>query len=354
MKRKTKIIFAAQDPGGFNTILPVIKKLKKNKEFLLKIILANQSRDIAKNQGINYQNGNHLTERMIAQIFKKESPNLVFTATSDGYSLEKKIIKLARKQKIKTITIIDFWANYKLRFSDPGTENLAYLPDYILIIDKLMKKEMTNQGFESKKIVVTGNPFFDTFSTLNGSCQKEKIISFFSQAYSELYKKGEKRSGCSNEIQVFGDVVEVLEEFQPKIPLKIKFHPRAKKLNKFDKIIKDSKLNISIEKKMSAESLIKESKLIIGINSMVLFQAAMMNKPVLSYQPGLKKQDPLISNRLGLSQAVYNKKNLYSALKNIFSDRKNKKNRELIKKYTQNNSTQKVINFITNILKNDS
>lgn len=352
--KKIKVIFAAQDPGGFNTILPVIKKLKKNSGFLLKIILANQSKDMAKNQRINYRDGNYLTEKTIARFFKKESPDLIFTATSVGYSLEKKIVKLAKRQKIKTVAIIDIWSNYKLRFSDPGTKNLTYLPDYILVIDRLMKKEMISQGFDSKKLIITGNPFFDTFPILTSSSRKEKVISFFSQPFSESCKKDKNYLDYSNEIQVFRDIVRALEKFQLKIPLKIKFHPRDTKLNKLDKIIKGSKLNISIEKKLSAENLIKKSKLIIGINSMVLFQAAMMDKPVLSYQPNLKKPDPLISNRLGLSWAVYKKKNLYPALKKLLSIRGKKQNRELIKRYTQNKSTQKVIDFIINLLKNDS
>lgn len=351
-KKKIKIIFAAQDPGGFNAILPVIKKLKKNNKFLLKIILSNQAKDIAKNQKISYQDSNYLTEKAIAWFLKKESPDLIFTGTSDDYGLEKRLIKLSKKQKIKTVVIIDFWSNYKLRFSDPETENLAYVSDYILIIDELMKKEMINQGFESKKLIITGNPSFDTFPILTNSSQK--VISFFSQPFSELCKKDKSYLNDPNEIQVFKDMVEALEKFQLKMPLKIKFHPRAKKLNKFDKIIKDSKLDISIEKKISAENLMKKSKLVIGINSMALFQAAIMGKPVLSYQHGLKKSDPLISNKLGFSQAVYKKKNLYPALKKLLLTKARKKDRELVKKYTQNNSTQKVISFIINFLKNDS
>ena len=84
---------------------------------------------------------------------------------------------------------------------------------------------------------------------------------------------------------------------------------------------------------------------------MVLFQAAMMDKPVLSYQPDLEKPDVLISNRLGLSQPVYKKKNLYSAFKKLVSHNGKRENRRklLIKKYIQHKSTQKVIDFIKSV-----
>ena len=350
MKKKIKILFAAQDPGGFNTILPVIKELKKKKKFLSKLILANQSRNIAKKYGVRYQNGNYLTKDSLAKLIESEHPDLILTATSQGLSIEKKITKIARIQKIRTIAIIDFWSNYGLRFSDPGSKNLAYLPDYILVIDKIMKKEMTDQGFDPRKLIVTGSPFFDTFSKSTKQKERENLLVFFSQPFSELFKSGDRNYLGYNEIQVFEDLVEVLEKLQLKMPIKIKFHPRVRKLNKFDRIIKNSKLKISIEKKLSAEDLIKKSKLVMGMNSVVLFQTAVMGKGVLSYQPNLKEADPLISNRLGLSAAVYKKKDLYSELKKLLSAKPKKRNPGLIKKYTKNNSTKKVIDFIQSVI----
>jgi len=346
MKGKIKIIFVAQDSGGFNAILPVIKKLKRRKEFISKTILANQSRDIAKKYRISYLDGNLLTNKDLKRLLENNRPSLIFTATSQGLSIEKRIAKIAKVQKIKTIALIDFWSNYKFRFSDPGTENLIYLPDYILAIDEIMKKEMITQGFDSKKIIITGSPFFDSFLKITKEKQSKKIISFFSQFFSELLKKEHKTYPGFNEIQVFEDFIKTLEALQVKLPIKIKFHPKTKRLSKFNRIIRNSKLKISIETKLSSEDLIKKSKLVLGMNSVVLFEAAMIGKPVVSYQPGLNRPDPLISNRVGLSRAVYQKRNLYSTLEKMLLTKAKKKNLKLIKKYIRNKSTDKVINFI--------
>lgn len=316
MRKKPKIFVAAQDPGGWKAIWPVVQKLKK--KFLIKIFLEK------------------LPEKTLIELFKKEKPDLVFTATSLGDSIEKKIIKVARVQKIKTVSLIDFWSSYKLRFG-------KYLPDYILVIDEIMKKEMAREGFDPQKLVITGSPCFDAFKAAK---RKGKFITFFSQPFSELGINSDY-----NEMQVFEDLVAVLEKLRPGTSLKIKFHPREKKLKKFDKIIKKSILDCSIVK-TGAEDLIKKSKLVLGMNSVALFQAAMMGKTVLSYQPNLKGLDPLISNRFGLSTVVYKKKDLAPAFKKMISVRPEKKNLKIIKKYTQNNSTQKVINFITKLLKN--
>jgi hypothetical protein len=351
MKEKIKIFFSAQDPGGFNAVLPVIKELEGPKwsgKFILKLFLANESKDIAKKNKIRYQDSNFLKNKELIRSFKKDKPDLVFVSTSWGKSIDKKIIKIAKDQGIKTIAFMDFWGNYKSRFSDFNGENLVYLPDYILLIDEIMEEEMVNDGFSRNKLVITGSPFFDNFSKLAKKKQKEEVVSFFCQPVSEFYKKFKVYPGYG-EMEVFKDLLEAFERLKLKIPIIIKFHPKTKNLKKFDKIIKKSKLKISIEKKLSAEDLIRKSKLVIGMFTIALFQAAIMGKKVLSYQPNLKGIDMLASNRIGLSYAVYEKKNLYPVLKKIISSRPENKNLKLFNKYTQNKSTEKVINFINKI-----
>lgn len=325
--KKHKIIFAAQDPGGFNTIAPIIKKLKKDARFNVSVILAKHACKIAQRENIKYLDVDKIL------VPKKINADLIFTATSYGDSIEKKLIAIGKHKKIPTISIIDFWSDYKIRFKKD-------LPDYILVIDEIMKKEMIEQGFSEKKIFITGNPFFDSFSKIKPK-EKKDLIVFFSQPFSEA-------------LEVFREIVEAVERINPQKKITIKFHPRCKKLDKFDKIIKNSRLKIEKEKKLSAEDLIKQGEIIVGINSMVLFQAAMVGKKVLSYQPNLKGPDPLLSNRLGLSTSVYQKKEVYPVLKKMFVHGHQKKNLKSIKKYTENNSCQKVIDFMTNVLENNS
>ena len=72
------------------------------------------------------------------------------------------------------------------------------------------------------------NPFFDTFPGLSRSEKKEKIISFFSNPISEVYKKDAKDHPGYDEIQVFRDLVEVLEKLKIRTSIKVRFHPVAK------------------------------------------------------------------------------------------------------------------------------
>ena len=347
--KKYKIIFTAQDPGGFNAIAPVIKKLEKDKRFDVLVILAKHACLFAKKENIKYLDGDK-------KSFSIAGADLIVTGTSFADSIEKRIITMAKAENIPTISIIDFWTDYTPSFSDSEKRNFKYLPDYVLAVDEIMKKEMVAEGFPKDKIFITGNPYFDLFSKKIQKKMNKDLITFFSQPFSEIYKNSDKDyKGCANlnEVQIFDDIVKVIEKIDLNKKVIINFHPRSKKFDKFDKIINNSKLEIKKEKKISNKSF-EKAEIVVGINSVILFEAALAGKKVLSYQPDLKDVDLLISNRFGLSKSVYKKEELYSVFKKMLFQDSKIKNLELIKKYTQNNSTQKVIDFIINILGNNS
>ncbi|MDP2755348.1 MAG: hypothetical protein Q8P40_13305, partial [Nitrospirota bacterium] len=271
---KNKILFTAQDPGGFNALCPVIKKIMKGC-MDVKVCLANESRDIAKRNKINYLDCTNISDRKLEKLINEFRPDIAVVATSDGLSVEKKITAWAKSKNIKTISIIDFWSNYKMRFSNPGTHDLAYMPNAICIIDKYMKKEMLEQGFEESQLYITGNPFFDLFKTRRSA--QAKYILFASQPFSEIEYETNKavNSPFFNEVDIFADYVKILKGLKVKQPIFIALHPRCKKRDKYNKIIAKSELNISVAKD-GTEDLINGAELVIGINTMVLFQAAMI------------------------------------------------------------------------------
>lgn len=346
MKRKFKIIFSAEQKGGFDIFLPVIKRIKNNKKIDVFLFLDNKEiYELAKKQKIACKLlTNHSLEK-IKKIVKKINPDIIFTDTNDtdfDFSIDKKFLKTAKEFNKPTVSIVDSWVNYGGRFG----VKLEYLPDNILAIDQKMKEELSSIGIPSNIIKITGSPRFDKFSNIKKT-KVENLIVFYSQPFFE--KK-------PNEIEIFRDIVNALEKMYPKKEIIIKFHPtreeNKKDRKKYDNIIKNSILKIKkAEKNIKAEDLTKKAELIIGINSIALVDAALMGKRVISYQPGRnKKSDFLISNKYGWSLPVYKKEKLFFALQDIFKKPPVKK--EELEKYTKNNSTGKVINFLNSKIKN--
>jgi len=342
VKKGDKILFAAQDPGGFNSLVSVIKALK-NKKADVKVFLADESCLIAKKNKINFLDCGNFSEEKLEMVFGKFNPRVVVTATSFGLSLDKKIIKLAKEKKIPIVSLVDFWANYKIRFSNPEKEDLAYLPDLVCVIDEYMEKGMMKDGFNKKILRVTGNPFFDGFKEIPKV--QETYFLFVSQPFSELGISG------FDEVKIFKDFVDSLAKIKNSAPIIISLHPREKNKRKFEKIISSANIKIKISKK-SGDDLVDDAKIVLGINSMALFRAALKGKKVVSYQPGIKKdKDVLVSNRLGLSEGVYDFNKLREVIERLLKKEGNqKKLEEIRKKYVESNSTQKVVKIIIDMI----
>src|SRR3990172_9938364 len=125
MKRNTKnrILFCAQNPGGFNALWPVIKKIRGQARIL--VVLSAEARAIAKREKIDFIDADTKSEEQLYETIEKLGPSVVIAGTSQGLSIDKKIIVWARGKGIPTVSVIDFWANYKVRFSSPDTADLA-------------------------------------------------------------------------------------------------------------------------------------------------------------------------------------------------------------------------------------
>lgn len=341
---KKYILFSAEQVGGVDALLPVIKKIQKNKRFKFALFFDNKNiYKYAKKKNIkNLRLFVNPSLNRIEEVIKKENPDVFFTDTNNTEfkdSIDKKIIKISKSIGKPSVSIVDAWMNYKERFG----EKLEYLSDYILVIDEEMKNDLENIGISSNIIKITGSPRFDKFSKIKKTKEEKNLIVFYSQPYiSEEF----------SEVDVFKDIVEVVENNYPKKEIIIKFHPsREKNRDKYDYIIKSSRLVIEKAKNdAKSDNLTKKAELIIGINSIALFDAALMGKKVFSYQPGKNTEnDVLRSNYYGWSTPAYKKERIAGILKNIFEG-KNKFATKLREEYTKNRSTEKVFNLLKTIL----
>ena len=345
-----KILFAAQDPGGFNSLAPVIKKIVRL-GFSYKVFLAEGSLRFAEKTGIDFIDCSFLTLDKIIKKVDEFAPDIVVVATSDGLCLEKNIVAWAKKRAIFSVALIDFWSRHNARFSNPKTSDHAYIPDIICVVDAYMKKQIIAEGVAANKVKITGNPFFESFGLVKKN--NGHYILFASQPFSEARFRFREIANLPifNEVEIFADIVKILEEKNIRLPILIGFHPYSKNRNKYNRIIKKSKIKIIASGK-ETEKLIDQADLVIGINTVILFQAAMMGKKVISYQPGIKpKEDPLFSNRLGLSLPAYGFKKLKQRLEEVFGQRQPLKKLAKIRgQYVFSRATDNVLGIINKSL----
>ncbi len=355
-----RLLFSAHDAGGGDALVPLIKALSEDSSSAILCILGGKSKEVFIRESIPFVDGEKLSDEELAKEINAFSPDAIITGTSFGLSVDKRVLCLALMQKIPTLSIIDYWSNYTVRFHNlSGVGNAEMLlPDKICVVDELMKTEMLLEGFPEDKILVTGNPRFDAFGNapLPERVVPGKVL-FVSQPFIELQ---EQNLGIGyTEMGALREVVEVLEklsleigESPKKLTLIIRPHPRENQ-EKFAHFLSEKKISIQIDSQSSIQELLSSSEIILGMTSMVMFEAAMYQKKVLVYQPHVQK-DLSILQKIGISKTITDKEALAVYLQEQLMDKMIESHNyiNLIKKYTQNNSTEKVISAIKSLIKN--
>jgi len=357
----TKVLATSFDQGGVNAISPVIRKLSS---IGIDVVTIGQGKGerFFKNQKISYKTLkyyglNEINLDSMEKILKKEKPDLVLTGTSpprENYgpiTIDQTAILTARLKGIRSVSVLDMWGEYIERFSGiNNTQRLKFLPNKIAIMDEVAQKAMVREGIPKELLVVTGNPYFDRHKEIRKRFRipedKERIhkdlgipkgnyvILFVSQPIKANHPPNEFGY---NEETVLRELLEASKNIKDKLPpftILVKGHPDKEKEN-LEPIISEYKddLSIILNKDYDIKLVILASDVLVTMTSTAAVEAAYLSStiPIISLQPGLKGEDKLITNSLGLSHGFFQKGELQKTgiLKDILL---NKPSEELIKK----------------------
>ncbi len=371
--KKSKILVACRDPGGAEALSPVVLRLMREGRVELTALGYKFSEEIFKKRNIHFKkledfNISDVSPASMELLLDKLNPNLVVLGTSQGRSIENDIVLAARKKQIRTFCLLDFWNNYSQRFSCLETgKKFLFLPDFIGIMDELAKEEMIGEGFDPGRLLITGQPYFDSLFELARDFNDDKIrrfrnhlnllegnllISFFSQALTKTRGTDQTSSAYLGytQITILDSLIKALHFIQSEckrdIALFIKLHPKESS-EEVDRLISGAQLRIIMDKGINPRELMLSSDVVSGMFTMVLVEAFLVKKKVLSIQIGLKKEDELILSRKKVIQPVYREENLLPALREcLLTDNYNYDKQ--FKIYTD--STTRVVETIYNLL----
>lgn len=331
MNTLKKILFYSRDPGGANCVIPVYRKFSRTKG--VKVELWGKDFAIRKyrEDGLEYRDIGNLKKDEIRYLLSRFSPEILVTGTSYGDRTEQWLWKTADKLGIYSMAILDQWLSYRIRFSDSGGE--LVIPDKILVMDEIAKKEMIADGFDGQRILVTGQPYFEMLREKAGkisesdkrkikedfNCRDGFVILFASEPFSVAshVDLGFTENAILQEI-VFA--IQQLER-SVKINLLVKLHPKQSR-DKVQRFIQSlpvlNNLRILIVTDYPVLPLILVADIVIGIQSTVLIEANILDKPVMSVQIGRKGPDQFILSKRGVIEVVTTSDVLSKGLKRFF------------------------------------
>ncbi len=376
MPPEKKVLLFSRDPGGANTIIPLVKPLREkgyNAMLYGKDVALNRYADAGLPSSDIISEVNHVSPDAIENFLRTVHPDVVITGTSADDFTEKYLWQAAGRIGIPSMAIIDQWTNYGLRFSDflvseiseyLKRKNHPYCPSVIVAMDDYSRIEMIHEGLPSEKIVVCGQPYFETIASfvpnpeeLAGCNQRNAIrdddfvVVFASEPIIKTCGDTALSFWGYSERSIFSSLVRALHQNTRKstgqrVVLVIRPHPKESRDGLLDIVKQYPDLHWSIDAETSPRVLIKRGDLVCGMSSMFLIESVIMGRPTMSIQIGLKRENPFILDRQGTLASILTEDDLYSQLGRIINHKEyNKPRFDVI-----HNSVERIISEMENLI----
>lgn len=287
------IALACSDAAGTNACFAIAEMYKSEKREL----------------PLLFSNANNFPDcyfnHIIREIpdFNNLKIDCLFTGTShpvSSDSFEVKCIIEAQKANIYTISFIDHWTNFKLRFK--GLEE-GQLPDEIWVVNTKARALAINEGLPKEKLLIRSNPYHCYLKNYWHSDFHKKsyllVLDIPKEGFHILFapdplsiRKRNDEIGFS-EVDALKDILEVLAPLGKQVFLIIKTHP-LQPIDVLEEVLKGNKdIQYKLIIKADGPELIHAADLVIGFYSNMLLEAQVLNKNVIRYFPGRRSADPL-------------------------------------------------------------
>lgn len=345
MKGRTILAFS-RDPGGTNAIMPLIEPLRQlgnnvvvyGKDAALSVYgkLKIDCSDIRNAIPSGAQEETN-------EFVRKLCPDIILTGTSSEDFTERHLWKAAESAGIASFAVLDQWTHYRLRLMSEGSNPMnghstseLIVPSYLFVMDEFARNELCALGMDREKLLVSGQPFFDyIYATGSRFTPHERehvrreitgtsdglVFVFASQPIASI----NRQNGLPDdywgytEQTVLTNVVRCLskltEETATKVTLVLRLHPKDGSDSYQNALATlPSSLKAVVDREYDSTLLLNASDLVIGMFSMLLLEAAILNRPFLSVQIGLKRDNPLVFDRMGLVHSILTEQELEAAL----------------------------------------
>jgi hypothetical protein len=313
------ILVGAGDIGGARAIMPALAELQKESCRFSIIdhgyISEHANRDWPR---ITLPDSDSETKQRLQTGF---AVYVFGTSVRDSYPLH--IARLARQAGIPVVCVLDNWMNYKLRLQMDGLPPL--FPDAYAVMDDLAREEAIKDGIPAPILRVTGQATLAGLGDLSTHDQRERILDA-----SELSKEGKKLivfisepveqdQGAARgytEKSVLQLLAGNLQSFADEVQIGIVPHPRqdaAGLLETWQTC--QGKLAGAILKTTSGREAVLIADGVCGMASLLLYEAFLLGKPLLSLQPNLRLPDLFFLKKKGVSFFVTDERMADSEIK---------------------------------------
>jgi len=335
MYDKPTVIIIGRQSGTANAFAPVINALREQ-GINLATLAFSHAYDAWKRNGINAVKIESYEDAVII-LDSILDPCFMLTGTSHFAREDSYFWDWAHRRVLPNLAFVDHWVSYWQRFSTglPGSARFDVLPERIAVIDELAATRMIEAGCPPHLILITGHPAFDILPCLQGITDHglraklipsncSYLILFVSEPHSRMYASQVRSTLSYTERDALTLTLTALErigeESQERFCLVVKPHPLEEpdRINCVLKAHKTLRYVTSLIADGPRDALVEASDVIVGGTSMLLYEASLMGRPVISVQPNRIKESDLVDYHNGIELAT-NMKQTQLALHRAFN-----------------------------------
>lgn len=314
--RLKKILFFSCEPGGAEVLIPVIRLVQAQQLFKVEVLGYGYALERFSRKQIDCSEIKPVQEEGFTPLDRYAPELLITSATSLPVvdMSEKYLWRQAKQRAIPSLAFLDQWQNYAVRFSGgQDNERLAYLPDWINCLNEIGRREMIEEGFDEARLLAFGHPYLSSLrhdlpaldvvglrNTLHISAD-DKVVLFVSEAIREYCGDGRGY----DQYQVLDYFLSNLADAAERPKILVKLHPKDNRASFRSLMTKFESLPPQfIGNELSPLECLAVSDFVFGMSSIMLIEAYVLGKNVVSLQPGLCVEDPMVLSRHNLIPVV--------------------------------------------------
>jgi hypothetical protein len=313
-----KVLAFAHAAGGGDVIAPIVRTLRENGADLL-LLAKEPARSRFRSHDVLFLDFYEYSDASIDAVCKKQwdaVPDLVFTSASSLAThdmTERYLWKWAKARGVPSAAILDQWQNYALRFSGVAAEEkLQYLPDRILVMDQVAFDDAVAEGLPHDRLRIAGQPALDDLSrrcSLETARRLRREIKVSDDTQLVVFVAESLRADFGDSLgydehTMLKFLVDVLSTYLKagqanSLHVLVKLHPQNR-MDQFTAELADALFPTTvIAQQYQPVEVLQAADLVVGMSSIFLVHAIMMEKPTVSLQLGSKKPSQLIATRVG-------------------------------------------------------
>ena len=318
-----RLLVILEEMGGARFALPALRKHSSDVKTVASATVASFLNNNGLQNVIIEPDENSLREI----ISRCRSRQLVIgTGALDG--LCQSAMVLCQTLQVRFKSFVDHWTWFKERYTYADE---WILPDKIAVIDDIAFQEAKRSGLPENRLIIVGHPHLEQLTIVpdglkrradawrqNHQLEKEFIVGFVSEVYRDDYPVGSEHYPGFDEYEVYQDLEKAIEEMNHarKPALVVKPHPRECH-NKYP-IVPGEYPKIVFEG-FDTRLFLEVCDTVVGMESMLLVEAAILGKTTISYLPRRDRDDDFIGRRLKLMKSCYSQRRLADALIEVTS-----------------------------------